>query len=88
MWCLNIIAQEREREIKLLPQTHSPEVDYSRFIIMAVLERVERVEMQPGMAPAAVPPPIFAGSPSVSCISCFSAASFQERPEESLYSQF
>ena len=45
MWHLINIAQERE--IKLLSQTHSPEVDYSPFIIMAVLEVLERVEMQP-----------------------------------------
>jgi hypothetical protein len=43
-------TREREREVKLLPQTHSPEVDYSIFIMVAVLVMLERVEMQLGMA--------------------------------------
>ena len=80
--------REREREIKLLPQTHSPEVDYSLLIMVAVLMMLERVEMQPGTAPAVFPPPIFAGYGSVLCISYFSAASSRERPKESLYRGF
>jgi hypothetical protein len=56
----------REREIKLLPQTHSPKVDYSLFIIVAVLLMLERLEKQLGMALAAFPPPIFTGLASVS----------------------
>jgi hypothetical protein len=51
----------RETEIKLLPQTHSPEVDFSLFIMVAVLVMLERLEKRPGMAPAAFPPPIFIG---------------------------
>jgi hypothetical protein len=56
----------REREIKLLPQTHSPEMDYSLFIMMAVLVMSERFEKRPGMALAALHPPIFACTTSIS----------------------
>jgi hypothetical protein len=55
-------TREREREIKILQQTHSPEVDYSIIIMVAVLVMLERLEKRPGMAPAAFPLPIFAGS--------------------------
>ena len=74
-------TREREREIKLLPQTRSPEVDYSLFIMDAVMMMLEKVEMQPGAAPAAFPSPIFVGSDSVSwflCFSAFSSPSFRE----------
>jgi hypothetical protein len=54
--------REREREIKLLPQTNSPEVDYSLFILVVVLVMLERLEKQPGTAPASFPPPIFVGT--------------------------
>jgi hypothetical protein len=53
--------REREREIKLLSQTHSTKVDYSLFIMLAVLE----LEKSSGMAPAVFPPPIFVGAASV-----------------------
>jgi hypothetical protein len=68
IWHLNIIAQEREREgeIKLLPQPHSPEVDYSIFIMVAVLVMLERLEKRPGMTPESFLPPIFAGTAFVS----------------------
>jgi hypothetical protein len=49
IWHLINIAQEREREIKLLPQTHRPEVDYS-LIMLTVLVMLEKIS---GMAPAA-----------------------------------
>jgi hypothetical protein len=62
--------REREREIKLLPQTHSPEMDYSLFIMVAVLVMLERLEMRLGTAPA-VFPPIFTGSTSVSWFHVF-----------------
>jgi hypothetical protein len=77
IWHLNNRAQERE--IKLLPQTHSLEVDYSLFIMVAVLVMLERVDMQPGKASAAFPPRIFAGSTFLSWFLCFSAASSRER---------
>ena len=36
---------------------------------------LERVEIQPGMAPMVFPPPIFVGSGSVLVLLCFCAAS-------------
>jgi hypothetical protein len=45
----------RERYIKLLPQTQSPEVDYSLFIMVTMLVMSERLEKQLGMALAAFP---------------------------------
>jgi hypothetical protein len=41
-------------------------MDYSLFIMVAVLVMSEMFEMRPGTAPIAFPPPIFAGSTSVS----------------------
>ena len=87
MWHLINVVQEREIDQTTAP-THSTEVDYSLFIMVAVLMMLERVEMQPGMAPAAFPLPIFAGSASVSWFSCFHAASFRERLGGSIYSRF
>jgi len=48
---------------------------------------LEKVEMQPGAAPAAFPSPIFVGSDSVSWFLCFSASS-RDRLGGSIYSQF
>jgi hypothetical protein len=55
----------------LLPQTHSPEVDYSLFMAVTMVLTSKRVEKRPGATPAAFPPPIFAGtaSGSVFCVS-------------------
>jgi hypothetical protein len=64
IWHLNIIAQERE--IKLLPQTHTSKVDYSLFIMVAVLVMSERLEKRSRTATTAFPPPIFANSAFVS----------------------
>jgi hypothetical protein len=55
-----------ERKIKLLPQTHSPEVDYSLFIMVAVLVMLERLEKRSGTDLGAFPSSVFAGSASVS----------------------
>jgi hypothetical protein len=41
-------------------------VDYSIFIMVAILVMSERLEKRPEMAPAMFPPPIFAGSASIS----------------------
>jgi hypothetical protein len=41
-------------------------VDYSLFIMVAVLVMLERLEKWPGATPAAFPPSIFAGTASVS----------------------
>jgi hypothetical protein len=43
IWHLNNIAQERE--ISSYPPNHSLEVNYSLFIIVAVLVMLERLEM-------------------------------------------
>jgi hypothetical protein len=54
----------REKLNKLLPQTHSTEVDYSLFTMVAVV--LERMEKRLGATPAAFLPPIFARTASVS----------------------
>jgi hypothetical protein len=61
----------REKQNKLMPQTHSPEVYYSLFIMVAVLVISVRLEKRPGVTLVAFPPPIFAGTTSVSlfCVS-------------------
>jgi hypothetical protein len=41
-------------------------VDYSLFIMVMMLEMLEKVEIPPVAAPVEFPPPIFAGSGSVS----------------------
>ena len=61
----------RDRQIKLLPQTHSPGVDYSLFIMKTLMMMLERVEIQPGMTPAAFPTPIFLVLPLFRCFSVY-----------------
>jgi hypothetical protein len=56
----------RKREIKLLPQTHTLEMDYSLFIMVAVLVMLERLEKRPRATLAEFSPPIFAGTASIS----------------------
>jgi hypothetical protein len=46
--------------------THSLEVDYSLFIMVALLVMLERLEKLPGATPVAFPPPNFTGTTSVS----------------------
>jgi hypothetical protein len=41
------LKHRREREIKLLPQTHSPEVDYSLFMAVSMVVMLERLEKRP-----------------------------------------
>ena len=51
---------KREREIHmLLPQTHSPAVDYSLFIMETVEMSMEKVETSPAGLHQSFPPPIF-----------------------------
>jgi hypothetical protein len=67
MACKYHSTREREREIKLLPQTHSAEADNSLFIMHGgELVMLERLEKQPGMASTVFPHPIFAGLASLS----------------------
>jgi hypothetical protein len=42
-------------------------VDYSLFIMETLMMMLERVEIQPGMTPAAFPPPIFLVLPLFRC---------------------
>jgi hypothetical protein len=50
----------------LLPQTHSPEVEYNLFMAVMIMLMSERVDKCPGATLAAFPPPIFAGTTTVS----------------------
>ena len=43
----------------LLPQTHSPAVDYSLFIMETVEMSMEKVETSPAGLRRSFPPPIF-----------------------------
>ena len=67
-------TREGEREIKLLPQNHSPEVDYSLFIMVMMVEMLGKIEISLAVAPAEFPPPIFDGSSSVLVFQCFCGA--------------
>jgi hypothetical protein len=78
----------REGEIKLQPQTHSLEVDYYLFIMVAVLVMLKRLEMRPGTAPTMFPLPIFAGSASVSWFHVSQPPLREKASDGSLYSGF
>jgi hypothetical protein len=75
----------REIRIKLLPHTHSLEVDYFLFIMVAMLVMLEK---RPGTALAAFPPPIFTGFKIYFVVLCFSTGSPQKRLRKSLYRVF
>ena len=53
----------------LLPQTHSPEVDYSLFIMETVEMSMEKKETSPAALRRSFPPPICSLLVSVSCFS-------------------
>ena len=53
----------------LLPQTHSPAVDYSLFIMETVEMSMEKVETSPAGLRRSFPPPIFSLLISVSVFS-------------------
>ena len=53
----------------LLPQTHSPEVDYSLFIMETVEMSMEKKEASPAVLRQSFPPPICSLLVSVSCFS-------------------
>ena len=74
---LRTMKNMREREIKLLPQTRSPEVDYSPLIMVMMRKTLEKVEIPPTAAPAEFPPPIFAAAASVFVFRCFCGAPLQ-----------
>ena len=57
----------------LLPQTHSPEVDYSLFIMETGERSMEKKETSPAALHRSFPPPICSLLVSVSCFSCVAA---------------
>ena len=59
----------------LLPQTHSPEVDYSLFILETVEMSMEKKETSPAGLRWSFPPPIWSFLVSVSCFSRVAALS-------------
>ena len=59
----------------LLPQTHSPEVDYSLFIMETVEMSMEKKETSPAGLRRSFPPPICSLLVSVSCFSRVAALS-------------
>ena len=54
----------------LLPQTHSPVVDYSLFIMETVEMSMEKKETSPAVLRRSFPPPIYSLLVSVSSFSC------------------
>jgi hypothetical protein len=63
--CASKYHSTRERYIKLLPQTHIPEVDYPLIFMVVVLVMLERLEKRPRVNSASFPPPIFVGTTSI-----------------------
>ena len=57
----------------LLRQTHSPEVDYSLFIMETVEMSMEKKETSPAALRRSFPPPIYSLLVSVYCFSCVAA---------------
>ena len=77
-------AQERGEIHKLLPQTHSPGVDYSLFIMETVEKSLEKVETTPAAPRRSFPPPI-CSSGSLFRGFCVSAALPSERVRETIF---
>ena len=61
----------------LLPQTHSPEADYSLFIMETVEMSMEKKETSPAALRRSFPPPICSLLVSVSCFSRVAALSLK-----------
>ena len=66
-------AQERGETHKLLPQTHSPGVDYSLFIMEMVEMSLGEMETTPAAPRRSFPPPICSSSSLFRCF-CVSTA--------------
>jgi hypothetical protein len=60
-------------------------VDYSLFIMVMMVETLEKVEIPPAVTLVEFPPPIFAGSGSVSVFLCFHRALLEEASGSPLY---
>ena len=82
------MKKKREEIHKLLPQTHSPGVDYSLFIMVMVLESLEKAEERPEAILAAVPPPILTLFLAVFFSGGFLSPPIAWRPREYLYRHF
>ena len=63
----------------LLPQTHSPEVDYSLLIMETVEMSIDKKETSPAGLRQSFPPPICSLLLSVSCFFRVAALPFEER---------
>jgi hypothetical protein len=77
----------REKQNKLLPQTHSSKVDYSLFMMVAMVVMSESLEKRPRVTPTAFPPPISARTTSVSLFRVLLCL-LKGTPWGSLYSRF
>jgi hypothetical protein len=73
--------------MKILPQTHSPEVEYSLFIMVMMVDTLE-IEIPPVTASAHIHPPILAGFGSILVFRCFCRALLEEASGSSLYRGF
>ena len=71
----------------LFPQTHSPEVDYSLFMMETVEMSMEKKEISPAAPRRSFPPPICSSLVSVSGFSRV-AAPISKNAEGSLYRGF
>jgi hypothetical protein len=61
----------------LLPQTHSPEVDYSLFMVEMVEMSMEKMETMPAAPRRSFPPPICSSRSSFSCFCDMAALVFE-----------
>jgi hypothetical protein len=63
-------------------------VDYSLFIMVMMVDMLEKVEIPPAAAPAEFPPPFFTGSTSVLVVECFCGALLEDSPGIPFYRRF
>jgi hypothetical protein len=63
-------------------------VDYSLFIMVMMVEMLEKVEIPPPAPPAEFPPPIFDGTASILVFWCFGGALCEESLGGSFYRGF
>ena len=80
----NLWSSKRGEIHKLLPQTHSPGVDYSLFIMETVEKSLEKMETAPAALHRSFPPPI-CNSRSLFLGFCVSAALPSERRQETIF---
>ena len=63
-------------------------MDYSLFVMVMMVETLEKVKIPPAAASVEFPPPIFAGSGSVLVFQCFCGAPLKEASGSPLYMGF